>query len=53
MAYGVLGDPLFRERPIPRRTELAVARQAGDSTVPAELSRYPARSRPGKEQRQA
>ena len=53
MVYDVLGDPLFRERPIPRRTELAVARQAGDSTVPAELSRYPARSRPGKEQRQA
>ena len=51
MVYDVLGDPLFWERPIPRRTELDVAREAGDLTVPAELSRYPARSRPAKEQR--
>ena len=51
MVYDVMGDPFFRERSIPRRTELAVARQAGDTTVPAEVSRYPARSRPGKEQR--
>jgi cyclic dehypoxanthinyl futalosine synthase len=51
MAYDILGDPLFREQLIPRRTTLAVARQRGDTTVPAELSRYPARSRPGKEQR--
>ncbi len=51
MVYDVLGDPLFRERAIPRRTELAVARQEGDTTVPAELSQYPARSRPGKAQR--
>ena len=48
MVYDVLGSPLFRERSIPRRTELAVARQAGDTIVPVELSRYPARSRPGK-----
>ena len=53
MAYDVLGDPLYRERAIPRRTQLAVARNDGDTSVPAELSRYPARSRPGKEQRAA
>jgi cyclic dehypoxanthinyl futalosine synthase len=52
MVYDVLGDPLFRARAIPRRTELDVARVAGDTSVPDELSRYPARSRPGKEQRQ-
>ena len=53
MVYDVLGDPLYRERAIPRRTQLAEARHAGDTSVPAELSRYPARSRPGKEQRAA
>ena len=53
MVYDVLGDPLYRERAIPRRTQLAEARHAGDTGVPAELSRYPARSRPGKEQRAA
>ena len=51
MAYDILGDPLFREREIPRRTQLAVARAAGDTSVPAELTQYPARSRPGKRQR--
>ncbi len=51
MAYDILGDPVFRERAIPRRTELAVARAAGDTRVPAELTHYPARSRPGKQQR--
>ncbi|HJN43666.1 MAG: cyclic dehypoxanthinyl futalosine synthase [Vicinamibacterales bacterium] len=53
MLYDLLGDPLFRSRAIPRRTELDVARATGDTTVPAELSRYPARSRPGKQRRQA
>ena len=53
MTYDVLGDPLFRRRAIPRRTTLAVARAADDVTVPDELSRYPARSRPGKAQRSA
>jgi cyclic dehypoxanthinyl futalosine synthase len=52
MVYDLLGDPLFRERAIPRRTELAVARQPGDTTVASELERYPARSRPAKQQRQ-
>ncbi len=51
MVYDDLGGPLFRERAIPRRTELDVAREAGDDSVPAELARYPARSRAGKQQR--
>ena len=53
MTYDLLGDPLFRRQAIPRRTTLAVARAPGDTSMPAELSRYPARSRPGKEQRSA
>ena len=53
MGYRILGDPLFRRRAIPRRTTLATARAAGDASVPAELARYPARSRPGKAQRSA
>ena len=53
MSYRILGDPLFRRRAIPRRTTLAAARAAGDASVPAELARYPARSRPGKAQRSA
>ena len=48
MHYEILGDPMFRERAIPRMTSLAMARAAGDSTIPPEASRYPARSRPGK-----
>ncbi|MBM40480.1 MAG: dehypoxanthine futalosine cyclase [Acidobacteria bacterium] len=51
MVYDDLGGPLFRERTIPRRTELDVARQAGHDSVPAELAKYPARSRVGKQQR--
>ena len=45
MHYDVLGDPIFRERDVPRMLELATARAGGDSTVPAELRLYPARSR--------
>ena len=51
MHYQILGDPVFRERAIPRRTNLAVARATADSTIPPELYRYPARSRPGKRQK--
>ena len=53
MAYDILGAPLFRKQSIPRRTSLAVARTAGDTSVPDELHRYPARSRPGKRLRDA
>jgi cyclic dehypoxanthinyl futalosine synthase len=48
MHYEVLGDPIFRERQVPRMLELATSRQAGDDGVPAELRLYPARSRTGK-----
>jgi cyclic dehypoxanthinyl futalosine synthase len=48
MHYEVLGDPIFRERQIPRMLELATAREAGDLRVPEELRLYPARSRAGK-----
>jgi len=48
MHYEVLGDPIFRERDVPRMLELATAREAGDTHVPEELRFYPARSRAGK-----
>jgi len=48
MHYELLGDPIFRERAVPRMLELATARADGDTTVPAELHLYPARSRAGK-----
>jgi cyclic dehypoxanthinyl futalosine synthase len=51
MHYEILGGPIFRERDIPRMTELATARLEGDSSVPAELRLYPARSRSGKSER--
>src|ERR687892_573541 len=51
MHYEILGDPIFRERAVPRMLELATARADGDTTVPAELMNYPARSALGKKQR--
>ena len=51
MHYELLGDPIFRERDVPRMLELAVARQSGEGGVPEELRFYPARSRSGKTQR--
>jgi len=48
MHYEILGDPIFRDRDVPRMLELATARNAGDPTVPEELLKYPARSREGK-----
>jgi cyclic dehypoxanthinyl futalosine synthase len=48
MHYEILGDPIFRERNVPRMLELATARAAGDTSVPEELKNYPARSRQGK-----
>jgi len=52
MHYEILGDPIFRERDVPRMLELATARRDGDRSVPSELRLYPARSRTGKEARQ-
>jgi cyclic dehypoxanthinyl futalosine synthase len=51
MHYEILGDPIFRERDVPRILELATAREAGDDRVPDELRLYPARSRAGRSQR--
>jgi cyclic dehypoxanthinyl futalosine synthase len=49
MHYDILGDPMFRERDVPRMLELATARADGDTSVPDELMNYPARSRAGKQ----
>jgi cyclic dehypoxanthinyl futalosine synthase len=51
MHYDILGEPIFRERQVPRMTELATARADGDTSVPDELRNYPARSRTGKQLR--
>src|SRR6476469_8297857 len=51
MHYELLGDPIFRERAVPRMLELATARAEGDAAVPEELRNYPARSRQGKQLR--
>ncbi len=48
MHYEILGDPIFRERAVPRTLELAVARADGDTSRPPEMSRYAARSAVGK-----
>jgi cyclic dehypoxanthinyl futalosine synthase len=44
MHYEILGDPIFRERAVPRMLELAVARTEGDTSRPPEINRYAARS---------
>jgi cyclic dehypoxanthinyl futalosine synthase len=51
MHYEMLGGPMFREREVPRMLELATARTDGDTSLPAELRRYQARSRTGKQTR--
>ncbi|MBI4263612.1 MAG: dehypoxanthine futalosine cyclase [Acidobacteria bacterium] len=53
MHYEILGDPVFRERNVPRILALATAREAGDTSVPEELRQYPARSQAGKRLRLA
>jgi cyclic dehypoxanthinyl futalosine synthase len=44
MHYEILGDPIFRERAVPRMLELAVARADGDTSRSPEVANYPARS---------
>ena len=44
MHYELQGDPVFRERSVPRMLELAVARVDGDTSRPPEIGRYGARS---------
>ena len=53
MHYEILGDPIFRERDVPRMLVLGTAREDGDTSVPGELRQYPARSRSGKQLRLA
>jgi hypothetical protein len=53
MHYEVLGDPIFRERAVPRILSLSTARAEGDTSVPPELRQYPARSRSGKASRRS
>jgi cyclic dehypoxanthinyl futalosine synthase len=48
MHYEILGDPIFRERDVPRMLSLATARVEGDTSVPEELRNYEPRSRAGK-----
>lgn len=51
MHYEILGDPVFRERDVPRMLALATARADGDTSVPEELKNYPARSRAARQLR--
>jgi cyclic dehypoxanthinyl futalosine synthase len=51
MHYDVLGDPVFRERDVPRQLELAVARADGRPGEAGDLSAYEARSRAGRRAR--
>jgi cyclic dehypoxanthinyl futalosine synthase len=44
MHYEILGDPIFRERLVPRMLELAVARADRDTSRAPEVVNYPARS---------
>ncbi|OFW15876.1 MAG: dehypoxanthine futalosine cyclase [Acidobacteria bacterium RIFCSPLOWO2_12_FULL_67_14] len=53
MHYEILGDPIFRERDLPRMLALGTARAEGDASLPEELQRYQARSRAGKQLRLA
>jgi cyclic dehypoxanthinyl futalosine synthase len=51
MHYEMEGEPVFRQREIPRVLALATARAEGDTSIPAELARYEARSAAAKKQR--
>ena len=51
MHYEVLGDPIFRERAVPRMLSLATARADGMAGEAPDARQYPARSRAGKEAR--
>ena len=52
MHYDVLGDPIFREREVPRMLELAVARATGSGGESADLQNYEARSAAGRKARE-
>jgi len=52
MHYDILGDPIFRERAVPRMLELAVARRDGQGGEAEEMKRYDARTPAARKQRQ-
>jgi len=52
MHYDILGEPIFRERSVPRMLALSVAREDGRAGEAEELRNYAARSRAGRVQRQ-
>jgi cyclic dehypoxanthinyl futalosine synthase len=52
MHYEILGDPIFRQRDVPRMLELAVARADGRAGEAGDLQGYEARSLAGRSQRQ-
>ena len=52
MHYEILGEPIFRERAVPRRLSLDVAKGDGDALMPDELSNYAGRSRAARLARQ-
>jgi cyclic dehypoxanthinyl futalosine synthase len=51
MHYEILGEPVFRQKEVRRMLGLAVAREEGNDTVPAELASYPPRSAAEKRRR--
>jgi cyclic dehypoxanthinyl futalosine synthase len=51
MHYEILGDPIFREREVPRMRELAVARADGRAGEAEDLGGYEARSAAGRKAR--
>ncbi len=51
MHYELLGDPVFRERDVPRMLELAVARNDGRAGEAGDLRAYEARSAAGRRAR--
>ena len=53
MHYEILGDPIFRERRVPRMLELAVARADGAAGESVDLRGYAARSAAGRKVRGA
>ena len=53
MHYEILGEPMFRQKDVRRLLNLAVAREDGDDSVPAELMNYAARTAAEKRRRAA
>ncbi|BCS34131.1 hypothetical protein TBR22_A33600 [Luteitalea sp. TBR-22] len=51
MHYDLVGQPVFRERAVPRRLSLDVAKKDGADLMPAELAAYEARTRAERERR--